>query len=86
MANPNPKTENLTRAGKGRPRKDGRVPLNTLVDAATKEGLKRMGKMGDSIDRLYLENGKLRLQVHRLQQENEGLRDRLRGLSPVDLP
>lgn len=77
---------NLTRAGQGRPKEPDRVALNTTVNRATKDGLKRLGKIGPTIDRIYREWSERGLEIERLRRENEGLRDRLQGLGPTDLP
>lgn len=84
---PAPKSHpNLTRAGQGRPPEPDRVALNTRVLGSTKDALRRMGKIGPSIDRLLAEWRDRGAEIERLKAENEGLRDRLRGLNPTDLP
>jgi hypothetical protein len=66
MPNPNPKTENLTHAGMGRPRRPEKVRISTTISRTTKEALQAMGgAMGDNIDEVV----RLREEIKKLQQE-----------------
>jgi hypothetical protein len=70
MPNPNPKLENLTRAGKGRPRRREKVRISTTINRFTKEKLQAMeGAMGDNIDRLLAEVVQLRDEIKKLKQQ-----------------
>lgn len=84
---PAPKSHpNLTRAGEGRPKAPDRVALNTTVNKATKAGLKRIGKIGATIDRIYREWSERGLEIQRLQRQIEALEDKAQGLEPTDSP
>jgi hypothetical protein len=80
---------NLKRAGMGRPKSQGdRVRLNTTIAATTKAYLSSNGErhQGKAIDNLLAEVRSLGVKVHYLEQQVEGLQQRLNGLTPTDLP
>lgn len=90
MANKmNPKSlENLTPGRSPIAQETARI--NTSVPTSAKERLIRMGggtrKIGLAIVAILQEHDRLVLENDRLREKIEGLQDRLRGLTPTDLP
>ncbi len=74
----------------GRKPMSDRARINVQVDPAVKERLARLGggprRIGVAIEALLRERDSLLLRVDALEGQIEGLRDRIKGLSPTDLP
>jgi hypothetical protein len=80
---------NLKRAGMGRPKSKGdRVRLNTTIAPETKAYLSSNGErhQGKAIDALLAEVRSLKVQNKNLEDQIVGLQDRLKKLTPTDLP
>jgi hypothetical protein len=74
----------------GRKSVGDRVKINIQVAPEIKERLISIGggprRIGKAIHDVMKERDRLMIEVEQLRRQNEGLKDRLHGLSPLDLP